>query len=156
VKRILLMRHAEKPIDDIDPDLSTEGQQRANRLATYIPQTFGTIGFLFAAAPSKHSVRPIATITPLSAAISVPINTEFADKDYALLARELVNRPQYSGAIALVCWHHEYLPDFAKALGAAPEQVGKHWHSPVFNVIWRLDYAQGSDVSEFSSITEPF
>src|SRR5260370_42606508 len=76
------MRHAEKPADDIDPGLSPEGAARAKKLATYIPQTFGSIGVLFASAPSKHSIRPIATITPLSAAIGVPINKRTADQDY--------------------------------------------------------------------------
>src|SRR3977135_4277449 len=39
--RILLMRHAEKPDDPGDPDLTEAGRARAAALARYIPATFG-------------------------------------------------------------------------------------------------------------------
>ena len=39
--RLLILRHAEKTGDKNDPYLSQPGQARADRLATYIPQTFG-------------------------------------------------------------------------------------------------------------------
>ena len=41
---ILVMRHAEKPTDDHDPHLSPPGKERAEKLATYIPDTFGKPG----------------------------------------------------------------------------------------------------------------
>jgi len=155
-KLILLMRHAEKPADDIDPGLSPEGAARAKKLATYIPQTFGSIGFLFASAPSKHSIRPIATITPLSVAIGVPINKGNADQDYLVLAHELLSDEKYDGATVLICWHHGHLPDFAEALGASSSQVGERWDPLVFILIWRLDYPPGSALPTLTPITEPF
>jgi broad specificity phosphatase PhoE len=45
---ILVTRHAEKSSDPLDPDLTPEGHERAKRLATYIPDTFGKPDFLFA------------------------------------------------------------------------------------------------------------
>ena len=155
-KLILLMRHAEKPDDPADPLLSPAGEVRAKQLATYIPQTFGAIGHLFASAPSQNSVRPIATITPLSKAIGVPINQDFADQDYPALADELLEDGAYDNASVLICWHHGHLPDFAEALGAPPIQVGGRWDPLVFNLIWRLDYAPGSATPAFSAITQPF
>lgn len=155
-KQILLMRHAEKPQSFTDPGLSAAGEARAKKLATYIPKTFGTIRFLFASAPSKGSVRPIATITPLSQAIGVPINQDIADQDYFVLAHELLGHSKYEGATTLICWHHGHLPDFAEALGAPPAQVGGRWDPVVFNLIWRLDYPPGSTTAALTPITEPF
>jgi hypothetical protein len=45
--KILLMRHAEKPDDPLDPKLSVAGSARAQKLAQYIPETFGKPDFLF-------------------------------------------------------------------------------------------------------------
>ena len=39
--KILIMRHAEKPDDPSDPNLSPEGQDRAKALVTWYPETFG-------------------------------------------------------------------------------------------------------------------
>src|ERR1700694_3899000 len=39
--RILLMRHAEKTGDPMDPHLSQDGYARAAKLADFIPATFG-------------------------------------------------------------------------------------------------------------------
>lgn len=155
-KLILLMRHAEKPEDPADPLLSPKGEARAKQLATYISQTFGAIGYLFPPAPSKNSLRPIATITPLSKAIGVPINEDFADQDYPALADDLLTDDAYDNATVLICWHHRHLPDFAEALGASRAQVGGRWDPAVFNLIWRVDYLPGSAAPAFTAITEPF
>lgn len=155
-QRILLMRHAEKPDDPTDPDLSPQGKGRANRLATYIPRTFVSIGWLFAAASSKHSVRPIETITPLSQAIHVPINQDIADQDYSVLADHLLRQPTYTGATVLVCWHHGHLPDLAEALGVPPAEVGERWDPAVSDLIWELDFAAANPAPSLTSITEPF
>ena len=64
--RILLMRHAEKTGDPMDPHLSLDGYARAAKLADFIPATFGIPQFLIATSISKHSVRPIETLEPLS------------------------------------------------------------------------------------------
>jgi hypothetical protein len=75
-KQIPLMCHAEKPRDETDPGLSPAGQTRATELATYIPQTFGAIGFLFCVGDveTQHS----------------------ADRDYAHF-RLAAERNHYSG-----------------------------------------------------------
>jgi hypothetical protein len=58
--RILLMRHAEKTTDPMDPHLSPDGYARATKLADYIPDTLGIPQFLFATAISSCS--PISTL----------------------------------------------------------------------------------------------
>jgi phosphohistidine phosphatase SixA len=54
-KTIILMRHAEKPDDLTNPDLSHAGRERAKALATWIPQVCPNFDFLFASAISKQS-----------------------------------------------------------------------------------------------------
>jgi len=94
---ILVMRHAEKPADPADPDLSSTGKERAAELAKYIPATFGDLDFLFAAAISKHSARPFETVKPLLKRTGLPIDSTVADQDYLFLASELLSDAQVCG-----------------------------------------------------------
>ena len=153
-QRILLMRHAEKSGDPLDENLAPAGVARAARLATYIPATFGKTGFLFATAASKHSLRPIQTIQPLSTAINVPINASFADQDYGALAQEILANAKYDGAFVLICWHHGNIPPLANALGAGAGSCPNPWDSAVFNLILQFDYGVGAPT--VTAIVEPF
>jgi phosphohistidine phosphatase SixA len=153
--RILVMRHAEKPGDPMDPDLSDAGKRRAELLAAYIPQQFGRPDFLFAPALSKHSARPIQTLTPLSKAIGVPIDATTADQDYRALAQDLTSQPQYSGKLALVCWHHGNIPSLMIALGAPPRSFPDPWDPTVFNLILQADFA-ASAAPKVMQVIEPF
>jgi broad specificity phosphatase PhoE len=120
-KTILIMWHAEKPDDTSDPDLAPEGCLRAQRLASYLPATFGKPEFLFATSVSKHSRRPIETLGPLAAQCGLSIDDSYADQDYGALARDLRKDSTYDGALAVVCWHHGNIPNMMHALKAAME-----------------------------------
>ena len=100
---ILVMRHAEKPEDLQNPDLSPAGRERTEKLATYVPKTFGALDFIFAAAISKHSARPFETVKPLSEAIGIPTDATIADNDYEVLAADLLGKQRYDGKRVLVC-----------------------------------------------------
>jgi hypothetical protein len=118
---ILIIRHAEKP--ELGPDLSSEGQRRAEAYVQYFSnfQVDGhalAIDSLIAAADSKQSRRPRLTLRPLSKALNLKINDHFDDKDYAGLA-EYLQTKQHGKAI-LICWHHGSIPDLVEALGATP------------------------------------
>jgi broad specificity phosphatase PhoE len=141
---ILLIRHAEK-LTDGQPDLSPVGFERAK----VIPQLFagGTAphnlprpDFLFATHVSKKSNRPVETITPLSAALGLPISHEIDDKDYAALEKELLSG-KYTGKVVLVAWHHGTIPMLARALGATPPY--DPWPDTQFDRVWRIDYRGG-------------
>ena len=110
--RLLLMRHAEKTGDPMDPHLSQDGYARAAKLADFIPATFGIPQFLIATSISKHSVRPIETLEPLSTKIGVSVDATYADQDYSALANQLLSEPRYAdaGALIVVCWHHGNIP----------------------------------------------
>lgn len=118
---IILIRHGEKPSSGTG--LALAGQERAQAYTIYIPnQPFNgstlNFNYLFAAAKSPESNRPILTITPLSQTLKLPINSPYADKDFQLLANELQTNTAYDNKNILVCWHHGEILDLAKALGA--------------------------------------
>lgn len=154
-KRILVMRHAEKPSDPKCPDLSAAGRTRAERLADYVPATFGKPDFLFASALSKHSARPIETITPLSQKIDVPIDTTFADQDYRALADDLLSQPSFAGKLVLVCWHHGNIPSLMLSLGAKPGTFRDPWDPTVFNLVLQLGFTV-AEHPDTGQVTEPF
>lgn len=142
---ILIIRHAEK-LTDGRQDLSPVGYQRAallpklfdgSRADLPVPQV------LFATHVSKHSNRPVETITPLAAALKLPIDSTMMDDDYAALAKELLSG-KYAGKVVLVAWHHGKIPQFAMALGAQPPYTP--WPAEQFDRIWRIDYKDGKAV----------
>ena len=141
---ILIIRHAEK-LTDGQLDLSPTGFKRA----ALLPNLFLPAGVrpdlpmpqvLFATHQSKHSNRPVETITPLSAALHLPINHDFEDDDYAGLAKLLLSG-QYAGKVVLVAWHHGKIPQLAQALGVQPPYAP--WPEQQFDRVWRIDYADG-------------
>ena len=150
--RILVTRHAEKPDDPINPHLSDAGYVRAERLAVYVPTTFGSPEFLFATALSPHSARPVETLTPLSKQIGVAIDSTFADQDYGALAQAVLSQPQFTGKLILVCWHHGNIPSLMRALRAKSDEFPDPWAPQVFNLILQLDYAGSSDPNTVSLI----
>jgi broad specificity phosphatase PhoE len=154
-KFILVMRHAEKPDDDTDPHLSPAGQARAEKLASYIPKTFGKPDFIFAAADSNKSERPRETVEPLSKATGIPIHDKIADKDYADLANELLTKQDLSGKQIIVCWHHEHIPKLMQALGAKAGDYPDPWDGKIFNLILKLDFP-ASGKPDVAKISEPF
>ena len=155
--RILLMRHAEKSADPMDPHLSSDGYARAAKLAEYVPDTLGVPQFLFATSISKHSVRPIETIEPLSAKIAVPIDSTYADQDYGALASELLSDQRFAdaGSLIVVCWHHGNIASMADALRANAGSYPDPWDAQVFNQILVLSFS-GDDAPQVTTLTEPF
>ncbi len=139
---IMLIRHAEK-LTDGQIHLSPQGFERAKAM----PMLFGTPAhalpvpqFLFASHQSKNSNRPVETITPVSQALGLPINSSIDDKDIAGLAKELMSG-KYAGKVVLVAWHHGSMPAIARALGATPPY--EPWPDTQFDRIWKIDYKDG-------------
>ena len=155
--RILLMRHAEKTGDPMDPHLSQDGHARAAKLADFIPATFGIPQFLIATSISKHSVRPIETLEPLSTKIGVSVDATYADQDYSALAGQLLSEPRYAdaGALIVVCWHHGNIPSMAHALRAELGSYPDPWDAHVFNKILVLSYLDDGE-PKITTLTEPF
>src|SRR5260370_41039732 len=145
---ILNNRHGENPVDPVvvyPADviyLSTRGYERAAALAPYVIATFGTPAFLFATQASKHSNRPVETITPLSQALKLQINSDYADADYAALAGGILGSGTYGGKLVFICWHHDTIPALTQALGGQPPV--SPWPGTVFDRVWQLNYPPGA------------
>ena len=153
--QILIIRHGEKPGDPgVDSEaggigLSTKGYERAAALAIYIPVTFGKIDHLFATCASKHSDRPVETITPLRKALKLKINHDYADGDFEKITKHILDHSEYSGARILICWHHGKIPKLAAALlqvANPPSPWQDKWPCEVFDRVWIIDYATDSAV----------
>jgi phosphohistidine phosphatase SixA len=152
---VLLMRHAEKPAGPNAPHLSDEGIMRAEKLAVYIPETFGVIQLLFASATSKHSARPYETLKPLSKKLNVPIDATYPDQNYAALASRLLVDHRYAGQRVVIVWRHSHLPAFAEALGAPKGQYPDPWEPLVFALILKFEWP-AANRPVFTMVTEPF
>jgi hypothetical protein len=148
---IMIIRHAEKP--ESGSGLTAEGQARAKAYAGYF-ERFSVNGqpmtpnALYAAADSKSSMRPRLTITPLSHALSLPIDVRFADKQTKDIADAL--RTRTHGNRVLIAWHHGEIPQLIRDLGgnSAALMPGDKWPSEVFGWVVVLQYDhQGQLVS---------
>ncbi len=141
---ILLIRHAEK-LTDGRIDLSPAGFERARLLPTVFSPAgpspdLPTPQVLFATHISEHSNRPVQTVTPLAAALHLPIDDSFRNDDYPALAAALLSG-KYAGKVVLVVWHHGKIPQLASALGATPPYAP--WPDAQYDRIWRIDFANG-------------
>jgi hypothetical protein len=126
-------------------DLSAEGFKRADAYVKYF-KNFQLdsqplkLDSLFATADSKNSRRPRLTLTPLSHALNMPLDTRFKDKDFQGLADDLQTNSH--GKHILICWHHGAIPDLARALGADPGKLipDGEWPANVFGWLIELRY----------------
>ncbi|MDP9017982.1 MAG: flagellar basal body-associated protein FliL [Candidatus Eremiobacteraeota bacterium] len=140
---VLIVRHAEKP--DSGTGLTAAGEQRARAYVAYFSNfTFNGKSarpdYLIAAADSHASQRPRLTIEPLSHALHLQIEQNFADKQFAQLASELQNGKH--GKTVLIAWHHGEIPALMRALGVDPTTVlpAKKWPANVFGWVVAIHY----------------
>jgi broad specificity phosphatase PhoE len=156
-KVILVMRHAEKSDDPLDPNLTPAGYARARRLAEYIPATFGKKPqWLFASAGSKHSRRSIQTLEPLATRCRLTIDETYADQDYGALADHLRKSDAFDGALVVVCWHHGNIPPMMRALKAPADDYPDPWKRHVFNLILQVKIAKDREIPLVTRVSEPF
>ncbi|MEQ1718367.1 MAG: phosphoglycerate mutase family protein [Hyphomicrobium sp.] len=153
--RLLIMRHAEKTGDKRDPHLSAAGQQRAEKLATYIPQTFGSPDFLIAAKSSKRSRRPVETLEPLADLLRLPVSEDLDDEQVDDLIDELRDTPAYAGKSGVISWRHSDIPALVAALGAPEGSYPAEWDEAVYNLLIEVTFREGA-APRARQITEPF
>ena len=155
--RIILMRHADKPEDPEDEDLSEAGMARAEHLATYIPRIFGKPDYIIATAHSKHPDRPIETVKPLAEALGMKVQHDIGDDDFEELVNEIFSNPAYHGKTVVVCWHHGKLPAIAAMLGASAGSYPDPWPEDAYNIILDLRYDPNSgNPPTVTRVLEPF
>jgi phosphohistidine phosphatase SixA len=154
--RIILMRHADKTDDPNNEDLSEAGMARAERLATYIPETLGKPDYIIATSHSKHSNRPRETVAPLANALGLKVQHDYENDEFEDLVDEIFSNPEYKGKTVVICWHHGKLPAIAALLGAAQGSYPDPWPEDAYNLIldFRYDPNSGS-APTVTRVTEP-
>ena len=151
--KLLVMRHAEKTGDKRDPHLSDAGQQRAEKLVSYIPKQFGKPDFLFAATSSKRSSRPYETLAPLATALGLKIDERFDDGHYDALVERLA-KPAYTGKFGVISWRHSDIPALCAALGAPDGTYPADWPETLYDVVVEITFRDTH--ANARAITEPF
>lgn len=151
---IMIVRHAEKPDDDSIHTLSDTGLLRASRLPHLFTPALLTGLFmptdLWASEGNSASRRPIQTITPLSDALKLPVNTKYEAAAYKDCAKALLK--QRTG-VSLVCWAHGEIPGLVKALGVTTPKMFSTWPDNRFDVILVL-VTDGSGGWHLTQVTE--
>lgn len=103
---------------------------------------FPTPNFIFATHRSKHSNRPVETVSPLAIALNLHINDRFADDDEDIkkMIDAILSEHAFAGKIVLICWHHGKIPALAKALGLAKPPK---WDGKIFDRVWQISFPKG-------------
>ncbi len=154
--RLVILRHAEKTGEKSDPHLSKAGARRAQRLATWIPETFGRPDFLVAAKTSKRSRRPVETIEPLARALGgLAIADDLDDEQVADLVERLRDVPAWLGKVGVVSWRHSDIPRLVTALGAPPALLGDEWDEADYTTVVDVVFT-GTGAPEARRVTMPF
>jgi phosphohistidine phosphatase SixA len=129
---IFIVRHAEKASSgDKDPDLSVQGQKRANALAHILQDSQITSVFVTEFKRTQRTAAPTATAAHVTPTV-LPANDigALVDKLHALKGN------------ALVVGHGNTIPDLLKALGiAAPTSIPENDYTEIF-VVFVGDTAQ--------------
>ena len=155
---VLIIRHAEEP--DHGDGLSPAGVAHANAYVNYFENyelggsTPIKLTALFAAADSSSSHRPVLTLTPLSQASGLPIDSQYKDNDYAKLADALQTADH--GRCILVCWHHGNIPNLVRALGGDPRELlpdGK-WPDDQYSWVIQLRYDKQGNLKASKLVVE--
>jgi hypothetical protein len=159
--KIMVIRHAEKPIDGkplglrtsgkADPEsLTTRGWQRAGALARFLAPADGRLAHPALATPTAivasraepgagASRRPKQTVKPLAELLGLAIDLSFGKDEEPAMVASLLARE----GVVLVSWVHEGIPPLVAALPGAPP-VPAAWPEDRFDVVWVLDPAPAS------------
>ena len=123
---IFIVRHAEKASSgDKDPDLSVQGQKRADALADILQDSQITSVFVTEFKRTQRTAAPIATAVRLTPTV-VPANDIGA----------LVEKLHALNGNALVVGHGNTIPDLLKALGiATPISISDDDYAEIFVVL---------------------
>jgi len=143
--KVILLRHAEKPDNENNPNLSERGRNRANALVGFFANELGIDtnnppAALFATRPVRgsRSLRSQQTLLPLSRALTITIRQPEGADRYDRLAAHLLTNPEFDGKTVVVCWVHDELGPLARALGAEPKP--KDWKSSSYDRVWSLNF----------------
>jgi hypothetical protein len=157
--KIMLIRHAEKPVPDgangvtqdgsPDPEsLSEIGWKRARALVGFFSEPKAehvkTPDLVFAAAPEVGSKRPAETVMPLVEALW-PAAQRTAHFDLSVKKAKIADiaeKAMAANGVVLIAWEHSLIHAIVSALPHAPA-TPTEWPGHRFDVVWILNAKQG-------------
>lgn len=142
--RVIVIRHAEKPDDDHEPDLSERGRERAAELPSLFAQNSVLreqphIDVIYAMKAPKvgGTRRPMQTVQPLSRALHLNVNNEIQHVQINEFIEFIKTNPELDGKVVLICWNREGPPAFAEGFGVS--DIPK-WKKKTFDRFWVFDF----------------
>lgn len=149
-KKIIVLRHAEKPTEGGNQRLSLAGVKRSGYITRWIPETFGQPTIIFATEPTNSSFRPLMTIWPLWNEVKDSLLDVSIEDDAALwLGHHLREGDIHHGALAdavvVVCWHHGKIPDLLKGMGVKHHEIPDPWPEDDFSMVFAVSFDDGPD-----------
>jgi broad specificity phosphatase PhoE len=150
-RRILIIRHAEKPHeppcenDDgvkrngaIDKEsLTVRGWQRAGALVHFFtsePELSPDVIFAAGIGEQSASHRPKQTVMPIAEWLGIKIHDHHLKDDIEPLVDDVLGHD----GVVLISWEHHRIPDVAALLPHAPAAPAK-WPDERFDIVWVLD-----------------
>ncbi len=171
-KKIILLRHAEKPAKDDVPygvthkgernkeSLTVRGWQRAGALTNlFVPangrfqhHSLAKPRFLYASKPlqRKGSRRPMETLAPLSEKLGIKVNSNFQRGDFESMIEEVFSRE----GVAVICWQREYIPDITSLILGKKNNAPAEWPEDCFDMIWVFDLQRSSGKYRFTQVPQ--
>jgi hypothetical protein len=160
-RHVLIIRHAEKTGDKSDVHVSKKGVERTVQLfrlfeaAPDRPTPFPVPDFIFAAANSANSHRPVETVIPLAKKLRLTIDQSYESKRSSnpdakrteringmlALRSMLFGDAKYAGKTILISWRHSSIPDLARTLGA--KDVPSTWPDECYDRVWQITFREG-------------
>ena len=176
-QKIVLIRHAEKPADDNDPNLSEKGYHRATAFIKYFNGTHGlfTRPSAFFAMGSRidptekdppgiktvKTLRAIETVQPSAEWLRVPIFKQFIkerpDRLFTFIEDEQkLHQDIFSfNNTVVICWEHDDLNDiFLAKFGLPSEYIPKAWPGHVYDMNYVLTFSTNGKLKEFDIVLQ--
>jgi hypothetical protein len=114
---ILIVRHGEK---SDGPHLTPIGWRRAEAFVSFFGGTPNSTvtppAAIYAPKPSIDSSRPLETVTPLSKALNLPVQTPFELDQMKELAALILKTKANRGQEVLICYEHDRIPNLINEL----------------------------------------
>ena len=169
--KIMLIRHAEKPLDPpphgVTSDgvrekesLTVRGWQRAGALVSFFAPSNGRFQnefiaeprFLYASKPLKRngSRRSLETITPLAEKLAIRINSNYPKG----AEEEMLEEAFLCQGVVLISWQHNYIPMIANLILGDATRAPQEWPEDRFDVVWVFDLDSQSAEYSFTQVPQ--
>jgi hypothetical protein len=170
--KIIIIRHAEKPLSNPPPygvtlegerekeSLTVRGWQRAGALADFFAPANNSFRdpslaepqFLYASKPTKRngSRRSLETITPLAEKLAIRINSHFP----RLESEDMLEEVFLCAGVVLICWQYEYIPKIANYILGNRTTAPQEWPEDRFDMVWVFDREPATSRYSFQQVPQ--